>query len=93
MKDLHSFIGAYKVLAHAIKGCNQLLSYLDDSIAGKSSSDKIVWSDDLLSAFNKAKSALSSNKSIVLLKPADHHWVVTDGAMKNHGLGAPLYFS
>ena len=61
MKGFRSFIGAYKVLACVIKGCSQLLSPLDDSIAGKSSSDNIVWSDDLLSAFNKVKSALLTN--------------------------------
>ena len=93
VKGLCSYIDAYKVLARVIKGCSQLLSPLHDSIAGKSSSDKIVWSDDLLSAFNKAKSALSTNKSIVLPEPTDQLWVVTDGAVKNHGLGATLYVS
>ena len=93
VKGLRSFIGAYKVLAQVIKGCSQLLSPLDDSIAGKSLSDKIVWSDDLLSAFNKAKSALSTNKSIVLPKPTGQLWVVANGVVKNHGLGATLYVS
>ena len=93
MKELHSFIGAYKVFTRVIEGCSQLLSPLDDSTAGKSSSDKIVWSDDLLSAFNKAKSALSTNKSIVLPKPTDQLWVETNGAVKNHDLGATLFVS
>ena len=89
MKGLCLYIGAYKVLTRIIKSCSQLLS----SIARKSSSDKIFWSDGLLSAFNKAKSALSTDKSIVLPKPTDQLWVVTDGAVKNHGLGATLYVS
>ena len=71
-------------------GCSQLLSPLDDSIAGKSSSDKNLWSNNLLSAFNKAKSALSTNKPIVLPKTTDQLLVMTDGAVKNHGLGATL---
>ncbi len=80
VKGLRSFIGAYKVLARVMKDCSQLLSPLDDSIAGKTSADKIVWSDELLSAFNKAKSALSTNKTIMLPTPADQLWIVTDGA-------------
>ena len=42
--------------------------------------DKITWSDELK----------STNKCIILPQPDDHLWIVTDAAVKSHGLGTTL---
>ena len=60
VKGLRSFIGAYKVLARVISNCAELLSPLDDIVAGKQSQDKLKWSDISRKAFVDAQASLSS---------------------------------
>ena len=90
-KGMRSFIGAYKVLARVLPGCANHLAPLDNAIAGLQSQDPITWSEDLLSAFTSAQTALSSHHTIVLPHRAYELWIVTDGAVKDHGIGATLY--
>ena len=91
VRGLRSFIGAYKVLARVIPQCSSLITPLDDIIAGCQSQDKIIWSDDTHAKFTSAQHALSSNKCITLPRPSDVLWIVTDGAVKNRGIGATMY--
>ena len=85
VKALRSFIGAYKVLVRVIPKCAGLMTPLDTAVAGR------LWSDELRSAFAKAQSSLSSRQSITLPRPSDTLWIVTDGTVKNSGIGATLY--
>ena len=89
--NLRSFIGAYKVLSRVLPNCADLMDPLEQAIAGCDSKDKIAWSDSLKAAFHKCQDGLASNRTIILPSPEDQLWVVTDGAVKNHGLGATLY--
>ena len=57
------------------------------------SNEKLLWSDDLSAAFEKARSALSSAQTIYLPKVEDQLWIVTDGAVRKPGLGATLYIT
>lgn len=88
---LRSFIGAYKVLSRVLKDCATLLAPLDDAVAGRESKETVHWTEELLSAFNRAQSALSTRQAITLPRPDDQLWVVTDGAVREPGLGATLY--
>ncbi|KAL2096322.1 hypothetical protein ACEWY4_008470 [Coilia grayii] len=90
---LRSFIVAYKVLARVIKHCSTLLTPLDEVVAGRDSKDIIQWTDESLSAFNRAQNALSTNHAIALPRPDDQLWIVMDGAVRNPGLGATLYIT
>ena len=90
---LRSYIGAYKFLARVIPNCSQLLTLLEEATAGKKSQDAIEWTDALHSAFSDAKKALASNKAIILPVPTDQLWIVTDGSVKRHGIGATMYAS
>ena len=92
-KGLCSFIGPVKVLAQVIPHCSHYLLPLEDAVAGRQSAEKISWSESLLNAFNHAKQILGSSKTIHLPQPKDQLWVVTDGAVKAHGLGATLYIT
>ena len=91
VSGLRSFIGTYKVLARVLPNCASVLSPLDDIVAGCQSTDSIVWSDESRSAFGNAQSALSAARTIMLPRPDDQLWIVTDGTVKNHGIGATLY--
>jgi hypothetical protein len=90
---LRSFIGAFKVLSRVIPGCSALLSKLDEAAAGRQSKDKLQWTDELHAAFGKAQAALSTARTITLPRPDDQLWIVTDGALRNPGIGATLYIT
>ena len=60
-------------------------------MAGRISTEKIVWTTELTHQFSHAKDQLSSHKSITIPTPSDRVWIVTDGALKSPGLGATMY--
>ena len=91
VKNLRSFIGAYKVLSRVVKGAAYHVSPLDAACAGRESSEVIVWTDELSAAFHRAQSALRGNRAVVLPRPSDDLWIVTDGSSKLRGIGATLY--
>ncbi|XP_070546547.1 uncharacterized protein [Ptychodera flava] len=93
VRGLRSFIGAYKVLARVIPGCASLLTPLENTTAGLQSTDNIVWTDTLYDTFNAAQLALSTNWAITLPRPSDQLWIVTDAAVKSHGIDYSLYIS
>ena len=90
VKAMRAFVGAYKMLAHVIPGCSALLAPFDDVTGGKQSSDRITWTDALREAFKHAQTS-QTNKSITLPRPNDELWLVTDGSVKQCGVGATLY--
>jgi hypothetical protein len=90
-KELRSFIGAYKVLSRVLPRCSKYLELLDSMTAGKNSSDKLTWTDELRASFSAAQGALASRKIITLPRADDQLWIVTDGASKSTGIGATLY--
>ena len=92
VKDMRSFLGAYKVLSRVIPNCSQFLQLLNKSTAGKASNQKIEWNDHLHKAFEKAQKHLLSHKVIHLPRESDQLFVVTDGATETpSGIGATLY--
>ena len=88
---LRSFIGAYKVLSRVIPRCSSYLALLDAVTAGYPSQESINWTDDLRAAFRSAQNALCSALTITLPRPEDQLWIVTDGAVRDPGIGATLY--
>lgn len=90
---LRSFIGAYKVVTRVLRNCAAVLAPLGDAMARRELKDAILWSDELHSAFKSAQKALSSALAITLPWPADQLWIVTDGAVREPGLGATLYIT
>ncbi len=91
VKDLKSFIGAYKVLARVIPDCSKIIAPLDNIVAGRGSSDKIVWSDQVDIDFRKAKSHLQKATTIKMPGRSDKLWIVLDAATRSPGIGATLY--
>ena len=81
----------YGCLTRVIPQCSALLSPVDTVVAGRQSHERINWSDDLLTSFHRAPSALSASRSISLPRPDDQLWIITDGAVKTPGIGATLY--
>ena len=44
-----------------------------------------------MAAFSHAQESLHTNKSITLPHPSDQLWIVTDGSVKERGIGSTLY--
>ena len=94
-KALKSWLGAYKTLARVIPNCSQLLSPLEEILVSlkqeELASTRISWTSELSLAWDNAQKALSSPSSIVMPRPSDSLWIVTDGARVSPGIGATLY--
>ena len=93
VRGLRSFIGTVKVLSRVLPGCAMLIAPLEDAIIGQVSQDKVKWTDSLRASFSHAQTSLSSNKCITLPRPSDQLWIVTDGSVKQRGIGSTLYIT
>ena len=83
---LRSFIGAYKVLARVLPKCASIISPLEVIVARRQSGDHLQWTDSTRAAFTDAQASLSKACTITLPRPDDQLWIVTDAAVKNHGI-------
>ena len=93
VRGLRSFIGAYKFLARVLPKCSSFMSPLDDVVSGCPSREKINWTDHLQDAYKSAQAALTSNRTVTLPRPEDQIWIITDGSVKMHSIGATMYIS
>ena len=91
VRALRSFIRSYKVLSRVLQNYSAKMQPLDQEVAGRQSNESVTWTDALLEAFHSAQSALKSCKVVTLPRPSDTLWIVTDGAVKEGGMGATLY--
>ena len=91
VKAMRSFVGAYNMLARVIPGCSASLAPFDSVTGGRQSSEHFEWNDSLQEAFKRAKDKLQTRKTITLPRSTDELWLVTDGSVKQCGLGATLY--
>ena len=55
VKQMRSFLGSIKQLTECIEDYAILLSPLEQAVAGKSSSERLKWSEELSKSFQKAK--------------------------------------
>lgn len=86
---MRSFLGAYKVLSRVIPGSSSFPAQPEESISGMDSKDVVSWSVDLVRAFQRAQQALKP-----IIYPIQRtFWIVTDGTLRNPGIGATLYVS
>ena len=66
-RELRSYLGAYNILGREIRNCSQILSPLQDMIAGSQSKDKLVWSDEQLDRFTCAQNNCYTRKQLPYL--------------------------
>ena len=52
---------------------------------------RIILHGQMSCTFNRAQNKLMSNCTVVLPRHDDQLWIVTDGSVKNHGIGAALF--
>ena len=86
---LRSYVGSYKFLSRVIPHYSDVLSPLEEVIAGCNSNEKITWTDSLLNAFKYSQKQLTNTKVITLPRKSDHLQIITDASKT--GIGATLY--
>ena len=91
VRALRSFIRSYKIPSQVLQNYSAKMKPLDQEVAGRQSNETVTWTDALLESFHSAQSALKSCKVVTLPRPSDTLWIVTDGAVKEGGMGATLY--
>ena len=90
VKGLRSYIGAYKYLSRVLPCYAEVLKPLEDICAGRESAEKIVWSDDMVEAFNLSKEHLKKAKPVALPLRSEQMHIVTDAAITPVGIAATL---
>ena len=80
-----------QVLSRVLPGCAFIIAPLDDTIAGKASNEKLDWTEELCQLYAAAQRHLIQHKRITLPRPSDKLWIITDGSVKNTGIGSTLY--
>ena len=90
VKQLRSFNGSYKQLTDCIKDYAILLGPLEEATAGKKSAERVVWSETLKNAFDKAKNALNDIKTIHTPKPTDKLHTYSDYSQQGKAIGGSL---
>ena len=71
VKQTRSWVGSFKQLTECIPDYAILLGPLERIIAGRSSAEKINWTNDLILAFNRCKKVLNDARTIHIPKPSD----------------------
>ena len=83
VKELRSWIGAFKHLKVCVPGYSTLLALLESATGGKDSKTKVQWTDELTSSSTTAQKALTDVQSITIPRPSDQLIITNDGAVKN----------
>ena len=58
VKQMRSFIGAYRAFSRCVPEYAKHVSSLEDAVAGKESPEKFKWNDKLIKDFKSAQKAL-----------------------------------
>ena len=91
VKQLRSYLGSYKALSRVMKLYIDVLSPLEDMVAGKSSAEKLSWNESSLNAFKLSQLKSADAETLTLPTREDHLQIITDASQSKHGLAAALY--
>ena len=90
VKGLRSFIGSYKFLSKVLPRHSDMLDPLEKTCAAADSKSLVMWTDDLVQAFEKAKNHLKDAKVLTLPTPDDKLQIITDASTSTAGLASTL---
>ena len=91
VKQMRSFIGAFRAVSRCVQGYAKFLCNLEDAAAGKESAEWVVRNAELVEQFNSAQLALRNTKVITLPHPDDQLVLVSDGCNSPPAVGSTLY--
>ena len=90
VKGLRSYIGCFKFISRVLPNYAEKLQPLEAACGGQQSTDKVLWTEELLTAFNQSKDQLKKAKPVVLPKNDEQLHIITDAAVNCAGLAATL---
>ena len=91
VKGLRSFIGVYKFLSRVLPFYADVLHPLEEACSSGKSADKIQWTDELTSCFEKSKQHLQKAQTVTLPRHDDQLHIVTDAATRCSGIASAMY--
>lgn len=89
VRKMRSYVGSFKFLSRVMKSYSEVLHPLEEVIAGRNSSEKITWTDNLVAAYRRSQDHLKSSKTLTMPRRDDQLQIVTDAS--NTGLGAAMF--
>ena len=91
VKQLRSFIGAFRAISVCIPKYGTYLNPLENVVAGKESKESITWTEELRKCFTDAQKALRAPRTIQLPHPTDQLILISDGCNSPASVGGTLY--
>ena len=91
VKGLRSFIGCLKFMSRVLPAYADVLAPLEELCAGRKPIEKLVWTEQLTTAFETAKEHLKDAKAVILPNSNDELHIVTDAAVRCAGMASALY--
>ena len=80
----------YKTFLYHTPNITKILDPFDKLVGDKDSKDAIVWTPELIQAFQQAKDHIQNIKEVYLPHPDDQLLIITDGARNPPGVGFVL---
>ena len=71
VKQLRSFLGSFKQLSASLPNYAVTIHSLEQIVAGKSSAERLIWTDDLNEAFENAKALAAHPQGVAEPRPQD----------------------
>ena len=90
IKQLRSFLGAFKQLSPTLPNYATTIHKLDQLVGGRKSADRIQWNEELEECFNKAKELAANPIGIVEPRPDDTLHTFSDYSQENRAVGGRL---
>ena len=90
VKQLRSWLGAAKQVSQCIPNYAVTFSPLETATGGRSSSERVVWSDELLHSFQNAKKAVGNIHTVHFPHPDDNLHLYSDYSQASHAVGGRL---
>ena len=93
VKQMRSWLGASKQLSAGLKDYAVVFQPLELMVAGKSSAEKLVWSEDSKAKFAKAKTLIGTVKGVFYPLPTDKLFTYSDFSQQTNAVGGRLEFT
>ena len=90
VKQLRSFIGAFKQFADLVPGYAKLLHPLEMVAAGKESRDLVQWNKELEELFRQAQKATTKLEAITTPRPDDKLHTYSDYSQETRAVGGKM---
>ena len=90
VKQLRSFLGSFKQLSSCLPNYAKTIHKLEQVAAGKKSSEKITWTNELNECFNAAKALAANPVGIAEPRPDDQLSTYSDYSADTRAIGGRL---